>query len=146
MNSNPYIVGPPVDRPGMFFGRANVIERLKDHLDNRDQNGIYLLLGNTKAGKSYLLRHIAIPGVLPGWLVVTCCLQEGGWTGTPSTIATQQVFRLLTRQMGWRCSAAGIDGSLGNGTEPEAGDDRRRFVRQLNSAYGSGQPFDVFSA
>lgn len=143
MNRNPYIVGYAVDRPDMFFGREDILERIKAFLSTNDRPGIILLLGSAKAGKSSILQQLTKPEVLPGWLTVNCCFQEGRGVGNESALPTSEALRLITRQIGWKTYEAGIPTWPGGGDGPWL-DFRRQFARMLEGLYGSGCPFDVF--
>ena len=53
---NPYIVGAPIDKPELFFGRESLFEFIKDNLRNNQQ--VILLHGQRRIGKSSVLRQI----------------------------------------------------------------------------------------
>ncbi|MCH2050348.1 MAG: ABC transporter substrate-binding protein [Trichodesmium sp. ALOHA_ZT_67] len=53
---NPYIVGPIIDEPELFFGRESLFEFIKDNLKNNQQ--VILLYGQRRIGKSSVLRQI----------------------------------------------------------------------------------------
>ncbi|NES20041.1 MAG: AAA family ATPase [Symploca sp. SIO3E6] len=54
---NPYIVGPPIRRLDLLFGRDSVFQFIKDNL-NQDAVKIILLHGQRRIGKSSLLLNI----------------------------------------------------------------------------------------
>ena len=74
---SPYIVGNPVDRREMFFGRTDVMERIKRQIGANTQTNVILLEGNRRTGKTSILRQIGKADVLPGWIPVYCSFQEG---------------------------------------------------------------------
>ena len=53
---NPYIVGPVIDEPELFFGRESLFEFIKDNL--KDNQQVILLHGQRRIGKSSVLRQI----------------------------------------------------------------------------------------
>ena len=105
LDSSPYIVGSPVDRREMFFGRADVMERITRQLGTHAN--VILLEGNRRTGKTSILRQFAA-GAPSGWIPVYCSLQdaEGDAKGG---IATHNVFRLLARTTGWALYDAGVE-------------------------------------
>ena len=105
LDSSPYIVGSPVDRREMFFGRADVMGRITRQLGTHAN--VILLEGNRRTGKTSILRQLAV-GAPAGWIPVYCSLQdaEGDAKGG---IATQNVFRLLARTTGWALYDAGVE-------------------------------------
>jgi len=55
---NPYIAGPPVDAPEMFFGREDMLDFLRDNLIGKYRNNIIILQGNRRTGKSSILKQV----------------------------------------------------------------------------------------
>ena len=75
LGASPYIVGSPVDRQEMFFGRADVIERIQRQVGASTHANVILLEGNRRTGKTSILRQLGNPDALPGWITVDCSLQ-----------------------------------------------------------------------
>ena len=107
IGTSPYIVGSPVNRKDMFFGREDVIERVKGQLSTDHRANVILLEGNRRAGKTSILKRLAEPGELPGWIVVYCSFQAGEGAPNQAGLPTREVFRLIARQIGWEASKAG---------------------------------------
>ena len=55
--TNPYVVGNPIHHGSMFFGRADDVTWIKDHLQQAG-NELILLTGQRRIGKTSLLRHV----------------------------------------------------------------------------------------
>ena len=142
LDSSPYIVGSPVDRREMFFGRADVMGRITRQLGTHAN--VILLEGNRRTGKTSILRQLAV-GAPAGWIPVYCSLQdaEGDAKGG---IATQNVFRLLARTTGWALYDAGVETWF---PDLPARDPARPFKRAfrdvLKDAFAGEYPFEVFA-
>ena len=109
LGASPYIVGNPVDRREMFFGRADVIDRIKRQLGAGNHANVILLEGNRRTGKTSVLRQLGNMDVLPGWIPVYCSFQDAEGDGAKAGIATRNVFRLLARTTGWTLGDAGVE-------------------------------------
>ena len=72
LGSSPYIVGSPIDREEMFFGRQDIIANIQRQLSTSHRANVILLEGNRRTGKTSILRRLQDPTVLPGWMVVNC--------------------------------------------------------------------------
>lgn len=53
---NPYIIGPPIDEPELFFGRESLFRFIEDNLSNNQR--VILLHGQRRIGKSSVLKQI----------------------------------------------------------------------------------------
>ena len=143
LGASPYIVGSPVDRQEMFFGRADVMERIKRQLGTRAN--VILLEGNRRTGKTSILRQLEEGSAPAGWIPVYCSFQdaEGDAKGG---IATRNVFRLLALRTGWALSAAGVETWV---PELPPRDPGRRFELAfrdaLKKAFAEDYPFEVFA-
>ena len=142
---SPYIVGNPVDRREMFFGRTGVMERIKRQLGAGAHANVILLEGNRRTGKTSILRQIGKADVLPGWVPVYCSFQEAEGDSSRSGVTTRNVFRLLARTAGWALYDAGIETWLPGlpDRDPER-PFKRAFLAALNQAFVGGHPFEVF--
>ena len=76
LGASPYIVGSPVDRDAMFFGRAGLMDQIRRQLGGSDRANVILLEGNRRTGKTSILRQLAKEDTLPGWVVVYCSFQD----------------------------------------------------------------------
>ena len=114
LGSSPYIVGSPVERREMFFGRTDVMERIKRQLGRSTHANVILLEGNRRTGKTSILRQIEKDDVvLRDWIPVDCSLQAASGDDTSDQrkagIPTREFFRLIARKTGRQLFAAGIE-------------------------------------
>ena len=109
LGASPYIVGSPVDRQEMFFGRADVMDRIKRQLGASTHANVILLEGNRRTGKTSILHQLGKPNMAPGWVPVYCSLQDAEGDDTKTGVATRNVFRLLARKTGWALHEAGVE-------------------------------------
>lgn len=108
LGASPYIVGNPIDREEMFFGRADVIRRIRRQLAATTNANIVLLEGNRRTGKTSILKQLQRKDTLPGWLIAYCNFQEAEGDSTRAGISTRDVYRFLARTIGWTLFGAGI--------------------------------------
>lgn len=146
LGASPYIVGNPVDRAEMLFGRDELLERLQRQLGGPDGGNVVLLEGNRRAGKTSILRRLLRQDLLPGWLAVYCSFQEAeGTPGLPG-VSTRNIFRLLARAMGWQLHDAGIPTWVpGEDAQPPGRPFKLAFRQALDRAFRNEQPFETFA-
>ena len=144
LGASPYIVGSPVDRQEMFFGRADVMERIKRQLGTHAN--VVLLEGNRRTGKTSILRQLGDGGAPSGWIPVYCSFQDAEGDARRGGIATHNVFRLLARTTGWALHDAGVETWF---PELSARDSDRPFKLAfrdgLKEAFAGEYPFEVFA-
>ncbi len=109
LGASPYIVGNPVDRREMFFGRADVIDRIQRQLGASNHANVILIEGNRRTGKTSILRQLEKADVPPGWIPVYCSFQDAEGDGAKAGVNTRNVFRLLARRTGWTLGGAGVE-------------------------------------
>ena len=145
LGPSPYIVGNPVDREEMFFGRKDVIERIRRQLGSTTNANVILLEGNRRTGKTSILRQLQKMDVLPGWIAVYCSFQDAEGDESRAGISTRNVYRLLARTLGWSLFDAGVLTWLPGEPSPES---RRSFKVEFRGAldrvFASDHPFEVF--
>jgi type I restriction enzyme M protein len=145
LGASPYIVGNPIDREEMFFGRADVIDRIRRQLAATTNANIVLLEGNRRTGKTSVLKQLQKKGTLPGWLIVYCNFQEAEGDPTRAGISTRDVYRFLARTIGWTLFAAGIRTWFPGQPPP---DGKRAFPTEFLSARDRAitddHPFESF--
>ena len=146
LGASPYIVGNPVDRAEMLFGRSELLERIRRQLGGPDGGNVLLLEGNRRAGKTSILRRLLKQDLLPGWLAIYCSFQEAeGTPGSPG-VSTRNIFRLLARAVGWQLQDAGFGAWLPGEEPPPAGRPYKLAFRQaLDRAFRDEQPFETFA-
>ena len=146
LGASPYIVGNPVDRQEMFFGRADVIDRIKRQIEASNHANVILLEGNRRTGKTSVLRQLGKAEVLPGWIPVYCSLQDAEGDGAKAGVATRNVFRLLARRTGWTLGNAGVETWFPGLPEREPGRPfKLAFRTALDRIFADGgAPFEAF--
>ena len=101
---SPYIVGSPVERQEMFFGRTGVMARITRQLGASTHANVILLEGNRRTGKTSILRQIEKEDALQDWIPVDCSLHAGRGDDTHDEkkvgIPTHEFFRLIARKTG----------------------------------------------
>ena len=148
LGRSPYIVGNPVlvDRQEMFFGRADVIDRIQRQLGESNRANVILLEGNRRTGKTSILRQLGKADVLPGWIPVYCSLQEVEGDGAKAGVPTRNVFRLLARRTGWTLGNFSVETWFPG--LPEREPDRPfkpAFLAALDQVFADGgAPFEAF--
>lgn len=142
---SPYIVGNPVDREEMFFGRSDVIDRIKRQLGTATNANVILLEGNRRTGKTSILRQLKKSDALPGWIAVYCSFQDAEGDESRPGISTKNVYRLMARMIGWSLYDAGIH-TWFPGVPPADGHApfKVEFRKALNQAFKCEHPFEVF--
>ena len=145
LGASPYIVGSPVDRREMFFGRADVIERIKRQVGASTHANVILIEGNRRTGKTSILRQLGNPDALPGWITVDCSLQDAEGDGKKGGISKRHLYRLLARRTGWTLYDAGVETWFPQ--LPARTPDRPfkpAFLRALDQAFADEHPFETF--
>ena len=145
LGASPYIVGSPVDRQEMFFGRADVIERIQRQVGASTHANVILLEGNRRTGKTSILQQLGKPGALPGWITVDCSLQDAEGDSKKGGISTRNLYRLFARSTGWALYDAGVETWFPQ--LPDRTPDRPfklAFLRALDQAFADEHPFETF--
>ena len=95
LGSSPYIVGNPVDQASMFFGRADIIRRIRLQVAREGVANVILLEGNRRTGKTSILKRLQEPEALPGWLPVYCSFQQAAGDAERLGVPTDDLFRAI---------------------------------------------------
>ena len=139
LGASPYIVGNPVDRAEMFFGRDGIMDQIRRHLGGEQAN-VILLEGNRRTGKTSILKQLKKKDALPGWVPVYCSFQD------LDSMATPDVFRLLAKQTGWALADAGIETWFPDATPRESGRPfKLAFLAALRGAFSDGHPYETLA-
>ena len=138
LGRSPYIVGNPVDRADMFFGRADIMDRIRRHLGGGDHANVILLEGNRRTGKTSILRQLGKTEALPGWIPVYCSLQALG------SMAATDVFKRLALRTGEALWDAGIETWIPDLERTESAKPFKIVFRSaLRRAFAGGDPFET---
>ena len=145
LGTSPYIVGSPIDREEMFFGREDIINKIRRQLSTRHRANVILLEGNRRTGKTSILGRLQAPNVLPGWITVNCSLQGGEGHESKPGLATNEVFRLMARHIGLAAHSGGVRVWLPDMDPP---DPKKRFriafAKAVRQAFSASRPFETF--
>ena len=145
LGTSPYIVGSPIDREEMFFGREDIINRIRRQLSTRHRANVVLLEGNRRTGKTSILGRLQAPEVLPDWITVNCSLQGGEGHARKPGLSTNEVFRLMARHVGLAVHSSGLRVWLPDMDPP---DPRKRFkiafAKAVRRAFSGSRPFETF--
>ena len=145
LGASPYIVGNPVDRHEMFFGRTDIMDRIRRQLGADTHANVILLEGNRRTGKTSILSQLAKSDVLPGWIPVYCSLQEAEGDDSRGGITTRNVFKLLARRTGWALSDAGVETWFPGLPRRDPGRPHKlAFLSALNQAFAGEHAFETF--
>ena len=145
LGTSPYIVGSPIDREEMFFGRQDIIDTIKRQLSTSHHANVILLEGNRRTGKTSILKRLQAPDVLPGWIVVNCSLQGAKGHESKTGSPTNEVFRHMARDIGWAMDNAELQVWLPNVDPPNPNKRFKvEFVKALSTAFSGSCPFEVF--
>ena len=147
---SPYIVGSPVERREMFFGRTDVMEQITRQLGASTHANVILLEGNRRTGKTSILRQLENEDALQNWIPVDCSLQAGRGDDTDDEkkvgIPTHDFFRLIARKTGSKLYASGIETWFPDlpARDPQQ-PFRKAFRTALNQAFADAEySFETF--
>src|SRR4029453_6297737 len=98
-----------------------IIDKIKRQLSTSHRANVILLEGNRRTGKTSILKRLQAPNVLPGWIFVNCSFQGGQGHENKAGLPTNEVFRLMTRDIGWAVDASGLRVWLPNAEPPDPG-------------------------
>ena len=145
LGASPYIVGNPVDRHEMFFGRTDIMDRIQRQLGADTHANVILLEGNRRTGKTSILGQLEKSDVLPGWIPVYCSLQEAEGDDSRGGITTRNIFKLLARRTGWALSDTGVETWFPGLPERDPGRPHKlAFLSALNQAFAGEHAFETF--
>ena len=145
IGSSPYIVGSPVDREEMFYGRQSIIDQIRRQLSPSHRANVILLEGNRRIGKTSILRHLQVPDVLPDWIVVNSSLQGGEGHQSEAGLTTNELFRHMARDIAWAMDEAGLQVWLPDIEPPDTSKRfKLAFGKASSTAFSGSRPFEVF--
>lgn len=145
LGASPYVVGSPIDREEMFFGRADVIDKIRRQLTATTNANVVLLEGNRRTGKTSILKQLQKKETLPGWLIVYCNFQEAEGDSTRAGISTRDVYRFLARTIGWTLFRAGIRAWFPGQPAPDGKRPfQSEFLAARDRAITDEHPFETF--
>ena len=139
LGTSPYTVGNPVQRD-MFFGRTGIMDQIRRQLGGKNQANVILLEGNRRTGKTSILKQLEKEDTLPGWVTVYCSFQN------TDSMATRNVFRLLTLSTATALFKVGIETWIPNLPRPESDKPvKYAFQSALDGAFSDGHPYETLA-
>ncbi|MBS1789702.1 MAG: N-6 DNA methylase [Acidobacteria bacterium] len=148
IGSNPYEVGDPITSVEMFFGREDILERIRRKLGEQGATAVFLLEGNRRTGKTSILNRLLVPGYLSDCLPVYISMQDLEGDSKVAGVHTDEIFYGLARNLILAVRKADFPfyvvgvGNVGQ-EMPE-----REFKKLLRGAFREefkkGSPFEVF--
>ncbi|HLP45160.1 MAG TPA: hypothetical protein VK469_04400, partial [Candidatus Kapabacteria bacterium] len=143
IGESPYNCAQAVERKEMFFGRQDILSRIKSHLTKLQPSGVILLEGNRRMGKTSILKRILADDWLPGHIVILCSLQAGQGEKQEVGLSTAEIFRLLTREIGCQLYDNEIETWV-DPPRPKLKPFKKEFKDSLKKVFDEGNPVEIF--
>lgn len=143
---NPYNGQLPVVQREMFFGRADVRNRITTQLQKTHPAGIILLLGNRRMGKTSILNRLRAGEWLPDHVCVYCDLQGGRGEKKASGLTVQTIYRLMARDIGLRLADLGIEIWHPHAEKDGKKPFKKAFKDSLLPVFETDQPLEAFES
>ena len=147
---NPYVVGTSIDsneNSEMFFGRADVIGRIRRSLRAKGSSTVLLLEGNRRIGKTSILKRLLVPDALPEWIPVYFNTQGGDGNQGSVGLSANEIFYGITREIILTLHAVGIEFEaveLGTISKDLPRLELRKLLRtKLREAFETKSPFEL---
>jgi type I restriction enzyme M protein len=145
LGSSPYIVGNPIDRKEMLFGREEQLDRIVRQLTTSNKANVILLEGNRRTGKTSILKRLTDPTTLPGWVAINISFQGGEGVQGSGGLPTAEVYRLMAKQIGWQAYELGVETWLpGIGRPDPSRKFKPQFAAAVRAAFTDINPFETF--
>jgi type I restriction enzyme M protein len=100
-SQNPYVCGAPIDSKEQFYGRGDVIEKIRRSLRNSGPSTVLILEGNRRAGKTSICKQLLLrePDLLPGWVRAYWSLQAARGHSSLPGLGTGEIFYNIARNL-----------------------------------------------
>jgi type I restriction enzyme M protein len=145
IGESPYNSTRAVDRKEMFFGRKDILSRIRSHLTKLQPSGVILLEGNRRMGKTSILKRVIADNWLPGHMVILCSLQGGKGDTQAVGLRTEEIFRLITREIGCQLYDQGVETWLDNiPPRKNLKPFKKEFKDSLKNAFSDDNPVEIF--
>ena len=99
IGNNPYEVGDPITKVEMFFGRDDILERIRRKLGENGGSAVFLLEGNRRTGKTSILNRLLVPHYLPNCLPVYVSMQDLEGDLSVAGVHTDEIFYGIARNL-----------------------------------------------
>jgi type I restriction enzyme M protein len=145
LGPSPYIVGNPIDRKDMLFGREEQLDRIVRQLTTSNKANVILLEGNRRTGKTSILKRLADPTTLPAWVAINISFQGGEGVQGSGGLPTAEVYRLMAKQIGWQAYDLGVETWLPGIAKPDSSKKYKpQFAAAVRAAFTDINPFETF--
>ena len=145
LGPSPYIVGNPIDRKEMLFGREEQLDRIVRQLTTSNKANVILLEGNRRTGKTSILKRLADPTTLPGWVAINISFQGGEGVQGSGGLPTAEVYRLMAKQIGWQAYDLGVETWLPGISRPDSLKKfKPQFAAAVRATFTDINPFETF--
>jgi type I restriction enzyme M protein len=133
-SQNPYICGAPIDSTEMFYGRTEIINKIRRSLRHSGPSTVIILEGNRRAGKTSICKQLLLtePNLLPRWIRAYWSLQAAPGHASLPGLPTREIYYNIARELYLACFSAQVSVEiigLGEQLEPTAS--RIHVRRQL---------------
>ena len=146
LEHSPYVVGTPVYNKAMFFGRGDILRKIRRQLGASTHANVILLEGNRRTGKTSILMQLKSSDLLPDWIPVYFSLQEPGGTDSEKGIPTALLFRSFALAVAWQLSEHGLEVWF-PGVQRSLPPKRYELAirDQLLNVFSENEPFEAFT-
>ena len=148
LGPSPYVVGTPIDRPDMFYGREDILNEIRRALRTDGPSAVILLEGNRRTGKSSILKQLLRSGFLPAWVPVYCSFQSAEGDERVAGVRTREVFYAIARELIWAAHTSGHALDVPGVGLVDPSFSGPKFRRDLNSQvralFETEHPFEEF--
>lgn len=98
---NPYVCGAPIDSSEQFYGRSDIIRRLRRSLRTSGPSTVIILEGNRRAGKTSLCKQLLLaePDLLPGWIRAYWSMQAAPGHSSLPGLHTREIYYNIAREL-----------------------------------------------
>jgi hypothetical protein len=148
LGPSPYIAGPPIDRPEMFFGRKKTLAEISQQIYTEKRANLVLLQGNKRTGKSSILRYIEkkqIRNENVSVIPVYFSLHSMGSGKDNTNLSDADFFKSLAGECALSLLREGYIVSIpGIGTVKDSQLARFEVRKAINRFFGGDRPFELF--
>jgi type I restriction enzyme M protein len=147
IGGNPYVAGDPVWKKGIFYGREDLLGRIRRLLHPDSPATVILLEGNRRAGKTSILRRLQAEGELNDWVAVYVSFQGVEGHAVKAGFNAQNLFRELTKEVLEAvavCSPQSVPEALVPLFSAKSNLERKKLVGEMVESLQADRPFERF--
>lgn len=100
-SENPYVCGAPIGTTSMFYGRSDLLQKIRRSLRTQGPSTVIVLEGNRRAGKTSLCKQLLLPqpDLLPGWIRAYWSLQAAPGHSSLPGLRTREIYYNIVREL-----------------------------------------------